>query len=101
MPSSIIYEVIVLIKECNVILHNDKVAVVVFEGKKIQVPNNDLIGKTAYVKFEDGKYTVVSKEELDKSNKKRIKKELAKVEVEPVVVEETEVVVMDNEENIE
>ena len=92
---------IILIKECNVILHNDKVAVVVFEGRKIQVPNSDLIGKTAYVKFEDGKYTVVSKDELDKP-KKKFKKETVKVAIEPVVtVEETEDIVIDNEENIE
>lgn len=90
-----------MIKECNVILHNDKVAVVVFEGKKIQVPNSDLIGKTAYVKFEDEKYTVISKDELDKP-KKKFKKEIVKVEVKPVLaVEETEDIVIDNEENIE
>lgn len=88
-----------MIKECNVILHNDKLAVVLFDGKKIQVPNSNLIGKTAYVKFENEKYTVVSKDELYKSSKKKLKKETVKVE-EPVV-EETENVVIDNEENIE
>lgn len=90
-----------LIKECNVVLHNEKVAVVDFNGKKIQVPNNALIGKTAYVKFENGKYMVVSKDELDKP-KKKFKKENIKVEIEPVVsVVETEDVVIDNAENIE
>lgn len=89
-----------MIKECNVILHNDKLAVVLFDGKKIQVPNSNLIGKTAYVKFENEKYTVVSKDELDKSNKRKAKKETVKVKIEPAV-EETENVVIDNEENIE
>lgn len=70
-----------LIKECNVILHNDLVAVVLFDGKEIQVPNSKLIGATAYVKFENEKYTIVSKDKFDKFNKKNIdKKELPKIE---------------------
>jgi len=96
MPS--FYEVI-MIKECDVILHNDKVAVVVFEGKKIQVPNSDLINRTAYIKYEDGKYIVVSKDEASKSYKKKPKKETVKVEVEPVVtVEEADNVIEKNSE---
>ena len=55
------------------ILHNDEVAVVDFDGKKIQIPNSKLIGKTAFIKYEKGKYTTISKDEFDKyiSNKSK------------------------------
>lgn len=58
-----------MIKECKVILHNDKVAVVLFDDKKIQVPNSEHISNTAYVKFDKGIYSVVSKDDFDKSIK--------------------------------
>lgn len=60
-----------MIKECKVILHNDKVAVVMFDKTKVQVPNSELIGKTAFVRFENGKYSIVSKEEFIKYNNKK------------------------------
>lgn len=88
-----------LIKECKVILHNDLVAVVLFDGKEIQVPNSKLINKTTYVKFENEKYTVVSKDEFEKFNKRNIKKN--KVEEKPLEIVEEENIVIDNEENIE
>lgn len=83
-----------MIKECNVILHNSFVAVVVFDGKEIQVPSNELIGKTAYVKLENNKYTVVSKEEYLKSLEKKQK-------VSKKQETKKENIVIDNEENIE
>lgn len=83
-----------MIKECNVILHNSLVAVVVFDGKEIQVPSNKLIGKTAYVKYEKEKYIIVSKEEYLKSLEKK-QKTNKKQDV------EKEKIVMDKEENIE
>lgn len=55
-----------MIKECDVIIHNKKVAVILFEGKEIQVPHNELIGNKAYIKFNRGKYTVVTKGDFDK-----------------------------------
>lgn len=88
-----------LIKECKVILHNDLVAVVLFDGKEIQVPNSKLINKTTYVKFENEKYTVVSKDEFEKFNKRNIKKN--KVEEKPLEIVEEEKIVIDNEANIE
>lgn len=57
-----------MIKECNVILRNDKVAVVLFDSHKIQVPNTELIGEKAYLRFEHNKYTVVSKDDFEKIN---------------------------------
>lgn len=83
-----------MIKECNVILHNSLVAVVVFDGKEIQVPSNKLIGKTAYVKCEKEKFIIVSKEEYLKSLEKK-QKVSKKQEV------EKENIVIDKEENIE
>lgn len=83
-----------MIKECNVVLHNSLVAVIVFDGKEIQVPSNKLIGKTAYVKLENNKYTVVSKDEYLKSTEKK-QKASKKQEV------KKENIVIDNEENIE
>lgn len=67
MPS--LHEVIYLVKECRVILLNNKVAVVLFDDKKVQVPNSELIGNTAYVKYDNGVYSVISKEDFDKSIK--------------------------------
>lgn len=80
-----------MIKECNVISRNDKVSVVLFDDKKIQIPTNKLISHNAYIQFTKGNYTVISKEEYDKekakeSTKNRIQKK------------KTENLVMDNEE---
>ena len=88
-----------LIKECKVILHNDLVAVVLFDGKEIQVPNSKLINKTTYVKFENKKYIVVSNDEFEKFCKRNIKKN--KVEEKPIEIVDEENIVKDNEENIE
>lgn len=88
-----------LIKECKVVLHNDLVAVVLFDGKEIQVPNSKLIGATAYVNFENEKYTIVSKDEFEKFSKRNIKKN--KVEEKSIEIVEEENIVIDNEENIE
>ena len=88
MPSSC---EVYMIKECNVITRNDKVSVVLFDDKKIQIPTNKSIKHFAYIQFNKGNYTVVSKEEYDKekaneSIKNRIQKK------------NNENLVMDNEE---
>lgn len=64
-----------LIKECNVVLHNNRVAVILLDGRKIQIPHSELVGDKAYIKFENGKYVVVSKEDFDKQNSKKTKKQ--------------------------
>lgn len=83
-----------MIKECNVVLHNSLVAVFVFDGKEVQVPSNKLIDKTAYVKYENEKYIIVSKEEYLKSLEKKQK-------VSKKQDTKKENIVIDNEENIE
>lgn len=47
------------------------VAVVDFGGKEIQIPSNKLIGKTAFVQYEKGRYFAVSKDDFDKYNSKK------------------------------
>ena len=83
MPSSC---EVYMIKECNVITRNDKVSVVLFDDKKIQIPTNKSIKQ-----FNKGNYTVVSKEEYDKEKaKESIKNRIQK--------KNNENLVMDNEE---
>lgn len=55
-----------MIKECDIILQNNKVAVVLFDRSKIQIPHSEIIGDKAYIKYENGKYTVVPKEDFNK-----------------------------------
>lgn len=62
------YEVINLLKECDVILHNNRVAVILFDGIKIQIPHSELIKEKAYINFENDRYTIVSKEDFEKQN---------------------------------
>ena len=50
-----------MVKECPVIIHNDAVTVVRFDGNDIQFPSvgrEDV--KTLNVKFENGKYSIVN-----------------------------------------
>ena len=47
-------------------MKNRKVAVVLFEGKEIQIPSNDCTGDTVFIKSENEKYTVALKEDLNK-----------------------------------
>ena len=53
MPSSC---EVYMIKECNVITRNDKVSVVLFDDKKIQIPTNKSIKHFAYIQFNKGIY---------------------------------------------
>lgn len=59
-----------MIKECKVLSYNKFLNILVFDynGKAIQttvVINTDC--KTVFVKYKDGKYEIVSKNEYDKS----------------------------------
>ena len=64
-----------MIKECPVILNNDAVTVVRFDGIDIQFPCIGKNIKTLNVKFENGKYTIVNNNEIkqDYDIKKPIK----------------------------
>ena len=82
-----------MVKECPVIINNDAVTVVRFDGNDIQFPSVGQEGiKTLNVKFENGNYSIVTNEVDDKSvdeaeqvkvdnkkNKKTIKKKFDKI----------------------
>ena len=50
-------------KECEVILNNDEVTVVKFDGKEIQFPSIHKNAKTVFVKVDNGTYSIVGKME--------------------------------------
>ena len=69
-----------MIKECKVLSYNKFLNILVFDfnGKQIQTTAKlDTECKTVFVKYKDGKYEIVSKDEYEKSirsfNKKREK----------------------------
>lgn len=63
-------------KECKVLLNNDAVTVVEFDSIKVQMPSIHKNAETIFVKFEDGKYSVVDSlsNTEDKPKKKATKK---------------------------
>ena len=66
-----------MIKECKVLSYNKYLNILVFEydGNEIQITAKlESNQKTVFVKYKDGKYEIVSKDEYDKSIKKPIKK---------------------------
>lgn len=63
-----------MIKECKVILQNSELFVVNFDDKQIQFPYTLDVGKTVFVKYEDGKYSIVKKNEKKVSQKQPCKK---------------------------
>lgn len=78
-----------MIKECKVILHNSAVMVVDFGGTKVQLPATKINDKIVYVEYIDGKYSVVLKEDYEKSLKLKVSKKTKKVEtVDKAVVSE-------------
>lgn len=81
MPSSTISEVIILAKECKVILRNQLVMVVLYGDKKIQMPTDNTNKQTVYVKKENGKYFLVDKLEEIKSNRNYNKKKEKEIEI--------------------
>ncbi len=68
-----------MIKECKVLSYNKFLNILVFDynNKPIQITAKlDTDCKTVFVKYKDGKYEIVSKNEYDKSirsfNKKKV-----------------------------
>lgn len=62
-----------MVKECRVILRNPVNMVVLFGDIEVQMPSNNGVSSVVYIKYEDNKYTLSSKDEYDKelcSNKK-------------------------------
>lgn len=76
-----------MIKECKVVLHNSAVVVVDFGGTKVQFPATKINDKVAYVEYVNGKYSVVSKEDYEKSLKSKVIKKPKKVETIDEIVE--------------
>ena len=69
-----------MIKECPVILNNDAITVVKFNGEEVQFPSIQKDEKKVSVKFEDGKYTIVDHaEEADPF----VKHEVEQVKIKP------------------
>lgn len=84
-------------KQCPVILNNKAVTVVKFDNIEIQFPSIHKDAETVFVKFEDGKYTIVENIEDEKvviSHKKRNQK---KITVEDNTAEEAAKTVIDTE----
>jgi len=73
-----------MIKECPVIINNEAVSVVNFDGIDIQFPSLGKNVKKVNVKFEDGNYSIV-KDEIKVS--KPIEKAETVIEEKPVEVE--------------
>lgn len=65
--------------------------VIDFDGIEVQMPSTKTKGKTMFIRFEKGKYTVVTKDDYEKSLKLAAKKSTAKVEkeIENIVEEST------------
>lgn len=66
-----------MIKECNVIMQNSHVAVAVFDGLKIQVPNSEVVDQKVYIRLENGSYFIATNDEFTKEQVKEVVKNKA------------------------
>ncbi len=87
-----------MVKECLVILNNEAVTVVRFDGKDIQFPSIHKDTKTVFVKYENGKYSIVDEKDamLDIAQPKK-KKATKKTTIEENVMNTEEVTVTEIE----
>ena len=74
-------------KECKVLLRNELVMVVDFDGKEIQMPSDHATTNTIFVKFENDGYSITDKLEEEKKSVKvkpvsRVKRQKKVTEVE-------------------
>lgn len=74
-------------KECKVLLRNQYVMVVDFNGKEVQMPSDHTNKDTVFVKYENDKYSITCKLEEEKKSAKvkpvsRVKKQKKVTEVE-------------------
>ena len=73
-----------MIKECKVLSYNKFLNILVFDfnGKQIQTTAKlDTECKTVFVKYKDGKYEIVSKDEYEKSIRNYNKKKEKEIEI--------------------
>ena len=71
-----------MIKECKVLLRNQYVMVVDFDGKEIQMPSDHTDKDTVFVKYENDRYSITCKLEEEKKPVSRVKKRKKVTEVE-------------------
>ena len=76
-----------MVKECKVLLRNQYVMVVDFDGKEIQMPSDHTDKNTVFVKHENDRYTITCKLEEEKKPVKvksvsKVKKQKKVTEVE-------------------
>ena len=64
-----------MIKECKVVMQNSFSSVVLFDGVNVQIPTSFVNDGVAFVKCEDGFYSVVSKEDYEKFLNLKTKKQ--------------------------
>lgn len=73
-------------KECKVLMRNEFVMVIDFDGKEIQMPSDHKNTDTIFVKFENDRYSITDKLEENKVVKvkpvSRVKKQKKVTEVE-------------------
>lgn len=84
-----------MIKECKVTIQNSFSSIVMFDDIEVQVPTNFVVDGRAFVKYENGTYSVLKKEDYEKSLRPKTDKKSKKVKtteadlVEEVVESET------------
>ncbi|WP_152614233.1 hypothetical protein [Robinsoniella peoriensis] len=75
-----------MIRECNVLMRNNLVMVVDFDGKKVQMPTDNSEEDKIYVELQNNKFTVTSKDKYDNFSKP-VKKEKAVIKKEQRVID--------------
>ncbi|WP_394923558.1 hypothetical protein [uncultured Robinsoniella sp.] len=75
-----------MIRECNVLMRNNLVMVVDFDGKKVQMPTDNSEEDKIYVELQNNKFTVTSKDKYDNFSKP-VKKEKAVFKKEQRVID--------------
>ena len=68
-----------MIKECKVTIQNSFSSVVMFDDIEVQVPTSFVVDGRAFVKYENGVYSVLNKEDYEKSLRPKTDKKSKKV----------------------
>ena len=69
-----------MIKECKVIIQNSFSSIVLFNDIEVQVPTSYVVDGRAFVKYENGVYSVLNKEDYESTLKPKAIKKPKKVE---------------------
>ena len=68
-----------MIKECKVIIQNSFSSIVLFNDVEIQVPTSSIVDGRAFIKYENGVYSVLNKEDYENTLKPKADKRAKKV----------------------